>query len=798
MAISDQFSYVNIYAPFLLEDELFALSDKPSNLMDFRIKTELSETIVRQACSYIFEGMPLTRLSMNTGDNLAKVYNNKVLPKEIPRDSRTGRTVPHEWKLPFYHSMYSELVIENSYQLTQDEQLAVYCTAINANYIKVQNNSIIGLSPLLEHQIDIWKLNNNTSTYTNKDLFGTDEIRGEVIQFTDPSTVGGGITSRNYTYTNIDVPGKTAYGNYSGNYYDTEYVAIYPVDAGLAIPKVGISRSDFSLQIRKEGGSTSKTTVSNTNDSTIKVTSKTSTGPIRGTAKPNWTVYVTFPGDIVRGVPVAGNGYWYCDYPTSPYTAEELSEITVSQQETQDTSVSTENNTPAIVQRTYGLPILEFERFSNGVSSYNFYSNSVKTIAQRSSGFDYSYGGECFRHVFTKDSPDYQLTGVYVGRSPEDYFYLNDKFLSWPGSIIQETGVDVLLYYKKEAKGVISSVPDDLVAKSSTVVSVSVGSLDYLTSLQTIGTSWLSEYLNNFKERIRIPYEASYDPVISQLRVRWEINAEIQNFSSRFKTSWESEPVNWFTEDLTIRYEVSLPEDRIIRDFLTASWDKELTQSFSNIVKTVWEKEKTFFITQELETSWDTVLVDTVILKPFYVQLWDPVKRVFSDCISFNVYGDSQKMEQYILNGELRYLFSNPPKYELIMFDYNLQPYSDVFLTQLQDPILEREFSDIPSRFSKIGNYTIKDVNRYNSFSLDVIGVDKQLNEYKSYWIPEVIEDYAGSFLTMADGKSKLLILDNMFKEDHHEDVVELDLIILDGEECCFTQSSTGSRCSPY
>ena len=82
MAISDQFSYVNIYAPFLLEDELFALSDKPSNLMDFRIKTELSETIVRQACSYIFEGMPLTRLSMNTGDNLAKVYNNKVCLKK--------------------------------------------------------------------------------------------------------------------------------------------------------------------------------------------------------------------------------------------------------------------------------------------------------------------------------------------------------------------------------------------------------------------------------------------------------------------------------------------------------------------------------------------------------------------------------------------------------------------------------------------------------------------------------------------------------------------------------------------
>ena len=793
----DQFSYVNLYAPFLLEDELTSLSDKPSKIMDFRIKTEVSETVVRQACSYIFDGMPLTRLSINSGDNLEKVYNNKVLTKEIPTDNRTGRITPHaSGYSAFYHSMYSELVLENSYQLTKDEQLSVYCTAINSIYVKVRNNSIIGLSPLLEHQIDIWKLNNNKSSYTNKDLFGTDEIRGEIISFGNPTFSDSPISSLNRTYTNIDVPGGTAYGGSSSGY--TEYVALYPVDANLAIPHVSIAYEKFGLQIRKEGGSSSKTTVSNSNDSTIKITSKTTSGPIRGTAKPNWTVYVTFPGDIVRGVPVAGNGYWYCDYPSSPYTSEELDSITVSQQETQDTSVSTENNTPAIVQRTFGLPILEFERFTNGVSSYNFYSNSTKTIMQRTGRLNYSYGGECFRHVFTSTSPDYQLTGVYVGRDPKSYFYINNKFLSWPGSIIQETGVDILLYYNKEAKGTVPTTPVDLVAKSSTVVSVSVGSQDYLNNTQTIGTTWLSENLNNFRDRVKIVYEASYDPIISQLKVRWEKNAEIQNFSTRFKTSWESEPVHWFVEDLTIRYEVSLPEDRIIRDFLTASWDKELTQSFSNIIKTVWEKEKTFFITQELETSWDTVLVDTVILKPFYIQLWDPVKRTYSDCISFNVYGDSEKMEQYILNGELRYLFSNPPKYELIMFDYNLLPYSDVFLRQLQDPILDREFSDVPSRFSKIGNYTIKDINRYNSLSLDVIGVDKQLNEYKSYWIPEVIEDYAGSFLTMADGKSKLLILDNMFKEDHHEDVVELDLIILDGEECCFTQSSTGSRCSPY
>ena len=794
----DQFSYVNLYAPFLLEDELTSLSDKPSKIMDFRVKNELSETIVRQACSYIFDGMPLTRLSINSGDSLAKVYNNKVLTKEIPVNPRTGRIVPHDTYNPaFYHGIYSEIIVENSYQLSKDEQLAVYCTAINSIYVKVRNNQIIGLSPLLEHQIDIWKLSNNKSTYTNKDLFGTDSIRGEIVSFGNPTLSTSTISSLNRTYTNIDVPGGTAYGGYSSGY--TEYVALYPVDANIVSPKIGIHFNNFGLQVRKEGGSSSKTTVSNTNDSTIKVTSRTATGPLRGTAKPNWTVYVNFPGDISRGVPVDGRGYWYCDYPTSPYTAEELGSITVSQQETQNTSVSTENNTPAIVQRTYGLPILEFEKFPNGVNSYNFYSNTVKSIGQLdTSGINLSHGGECFRHIFTSTSTDYRLTGVYVGRPTTDYFHINDKFISWPGSIVQETGVDVFLYYAKEALGTVSVTPIDLVAKSSPVVSVSVGSQDYLNNTQTLGTTWLSENLNNFRDRLKVVYEANYDPIVSQLKVRWEKNAEVQNFSRRFKTSWESEPVNWMSEDLTIRYEVTLPEDRIVRDFLTCSWDKELTQSFSNITKTTWEKEKTFFITKELETSWDTVLVDTVILKPFFIQLWDPVKRTYTDSMSFNVYGDSEKMAQYIANGELRYLFSNPPKFELVMFDYNLYPYSDVFLTQLQDPILDRDFSDVPDRFSKIGNYTIKDINRYNSLSLDVIGVDKQLNEYKSYWIPEVIEDYAGSFLTMKDGKSKLLILDNMFKDDHHEDVVELDLIILDGEECCFTQSSTGSRCSPY
>ena len=795
--MANQFSYISVLAPFLLEDRVDELVNNPARILDYRLTEELSEALVKQTCSFIFEGMPLTKLSDGSaGGGITKSYDNFVLPKEIPTDPRTRLLVPHKWTTSAYQSIYSELVLENSFPLSDEEQIVVYCSTINSNYIKVLGTSIIGYSPLLEKQIFDWKIANNNKNPVTSDLFGTDNFRAELIEFAKKPT-SAKLKSLNQSIpgTNINLTTSKVVNPYATS--EVQYFALYPHDSVLIAPEIGILQEDFQLAISKEGGSSSKVTNTGSEQIEVSVTRAPLEGPISGLANPNWTVHVTFPLGVLRSVSVSSAGVWTCDYPAASYTQEEIDTITVRQQDT-TTTTTTENTTAAIVQKSYGLPVLDFKPGANGAILNNFYSNSLRNVAQLNSKFSYSKGGECYKYVFKKSTSPFVLSGMYVGRPIVTSRTITDKFLSWPGSIVQSTGIDIMLYYDKEVLGTETPVFKDLINRSSTVASVSVGSVPYQNNIINLSTSWITERMEQYISTLKIPYEASYDATTKLLKVRYEKDFEDRFYTDKIGFSWESDLVMTVREQLRIRYEVMLPEDRLHRDFLSVAWDKEQTQGYKNILQTTWIKEKTFIQTQEVEFSWETVLVDRVIVKPFYVRLWDREKLIFNDCISFNVYGDSAKMQQYILNGELRYLFTNPPKFELVMFDYNLNPYSNVFLSTLEDPLFSQDYEDIPDRYDMIGNYTIKDVNLNNSFSLDVIAAETQLNEYRSYWVPDNIEDYKAAFITMADGKSTMLPLEDMFRDEHHEDIVELDLIILDKNECCFTQSSVGSRCSPY
>ena len=793
MATGIQYAGVTLLAPFLLEDELYRLTTNPSKILDYRLTESLSEAVIRQTCSYIFEGIPLTKLSDGiTVSNFTKLYNNFVLPKELPKNSKTKTLIPHKWKNAAYQSIYSEIVLELNKKLTGDSRVIARCIVINANYIKVLNNRIIEYSPLLESQIDAWSLDNDNKSPTPQDFFG--ESSGFIASLIRFEEARGLSTAQPTNYNHVV---RSDNINLSTGYFPSlsldviEYYAITSLSNDLIAPVIGISREGYPLDLVKEGGSYSSTTVSDDNNVDIIVEDMTATGPLIGQARPNWKVYVTYPGNIIRSSQVDSAGNWQSIYPKESYTPEELSQILVRQQDVKDTKITTENVTPATVQKSFGLPLL-------GFTKNNFYSLAVKNAAQVTSKYVYSEAGNIFRTSFMASSPSFVLTSFYVGRSSSTYG-LDQQFLSWPGSVISSTGVDIYMHSQDYlADDMYDVVTPNLMEESALIASVSVGTLPYQTDIITRNFAYETERLEDFRERLTIPYEVSYDFQTTNLRIRYEKDYEERFYTERLKTSYEVELVRTYTEQLRVVYEVMLPEDRVYRDFLSFSWEKDLTQGYKNILQTTWAKEKTFFTTVELETSWETILVNEIVIKPFYVKQWDANTLQFHNCISFNVYGDAAKVQQFILNNELRFLFTNPPKFELIMFDYNLNPYSNVFLSQINDPLLLQKFDDVPDRYTLIGNYTIKDIDMLNSFSLDVIAKEKQLNEYRSYWIPEKLEDYKGSFLTMSDGKSTLLSLDNAFRDDHHEDIVELDLIILDKNECCFTQSAVGSRCSPY
>lgn len=793
MATGIQYAGVTLLAPFLLEDELYRLTTNPSKILDYRITESLSEAVIRQTCSYIFEGIPLTKLSDGiVVNNFTKLYDNNVLPKEIPLDPRTKAVVPHKWNTSAYQSFYSELILESGKQLLADNQVVARCFVLNANYIKVLNNTIIEFSPLLQNQIDTWSRANDNRFPQNSDVFGTAGFKAKLIRFeeeTGTSLKQPAIQTYTITSDLINLEARTCPSVFSNV---VEYFALVSESPELIDPVIGIMQGDYPLEISKEGGSYSSTTVTDTNNVGVTVNSMTDVGPLIGQARPNWIVYITYPNNIIRTAQVDSAGNWSSTYPVASYTPEELGEILVRQQDLKDTSITSESVTPAIVQKSYGLPILKFKNSS-------FYSLAVKNAAQITSKFVYSTVGGAFRTSFKANSNSFALTSFYIGRPIINPRPVKTKFLSWPGSVIQSTGVDIYMHSQDYTSiNGITPVSADILEDSALIASVSISTLPYQTDIITRNFAYETERLEDYRERLTIPYEVSYDFQTTNLRIRYEKDYEERFYTDRLKTSYEVELVRTYTEQLRVVYEVMLPEDRVYRDFLSFSWEKDLTQGYKNILQTTWAKEKTFFTTVELETSWETILVNEIVIKPFYVKQWDANTLQFHNCISFNVYGDAAKVEQFILNNELRFLFTNPPKFELIMFDYNLNPYSNVFLSQINDPLLLQKFDDVPDRYTLIGNYTIKDIDMLNSFSLDVIAKEKQLNEYRSYWIPEKLEDYKGSFLTMSDGKSTLLSLDNAFRDDHHEDIVELDLIILDKNECCFTQSAVGSRCSPY
>ena len=155
-----------------------------------------------------------------------------------------------------------------------------------------------------------------------------------------------------------------------------------------------------------------------------------------------------------------------------------------------------------------------------------------------------------------------------------------------------------------------------------------------------------------------------------------------------------------------------------------------------------------------------------------------------------------EEIEKYLEEGSFKFYFSNPPTYSLISFNIAKQPYNDTFIETLNYPQLQ-DRSGIPQRFTSIGNYTIRDININNSLSLNVLGRDIQLNEYKSHWVS--LELDRQDFTVLPDGKSLIKPIDDTFRNDLHIDVVELDVeFLIDTKECCFTQNSVGTRCSPY
>ena len=845
-------AFVNFYLPFTADEEFQKLENLENRyIMDFRAKASTSENSVKQSCTYMAEGMPMARIAPTASDvsyeRLGEVFQ-KVMPREVRQvnwQTSNPDIISHPFGLTNYYGyqgIYSEFLIEQTYTLPKEgDNINLTYAVINSNHAIVENGSITGYSKPLQEQIANYKkLYNISSTtpITPEQMFGSTH---------DTNGVNGWffyISGSSISYTRISNAPVTI-GSYvsSGNgwlVYETN-------DPNIKNPTVGITTYDNVLDLYKQGGSKT-TTGSKASSSTSGNSASTlpaGDGPmpsinsfdnekreVYGTGVAGNVVTIMFENGSTASTLVGSGGNWIIKYPASVNSISSIDTVQGSQSSQGAVSentlgASSELGTEIIttvepvIQTSMGLPVLKLKQsavpntlFSSNMKNHmmnlanmSFYSGGTihtRNITKGTTTFlEFVKSGSNWFHLprqVTTDVTDtFFLSAFYIGRDPyEDPNEINDvksekTFLSYPKAIIQQLGVTVLFAMGGVENGVtLSPLAYDVFTASGKRTPF------YRKTLTpNYSFTWDLDSLTRSRILYKFKWNRLFDNTVNRYKFSWQKNVDLEKKKAIWKVKWDREKVYFKTKRYYFRYDQVMPEDVLKKNFYVINWD----------ILSINKKILTYKIKSELEmsrtkvatwkTSWENTLLNPCLIQPYYISLYDPTTDTYTDSISYQVYGDPKFLDSHIANNNFYCYFSNPSKFELIKFDYNLQPYDKEFLIDLRDPQLGN-LELVPSNYSLIGNYTIKGIDIRGSLSLDIIAGVNQVNESKSYWIPDDLAAYSTTMITLSDGKSKALPLDGIFRDDHNVDVVELDLVILDEIECCFTQKSSGTRCSPY
>ena len=850
-------AFVNFYVPFTADEEFEKLENLENRyIMDFRAKASTSESSVKQTCTYMAEGMPMARVAPTASDvsyeRLGEVFQ-KVMPREVRQvnwQTSNPDVIPHPLGLTNYYGyqgIYSEFLIEQTYTLPRPgDNITISYAVINSNHAIVENGYITGYSKPLQEQIDTYKKLYNIASTTPirpEQLFGsTYDTNGVNAWFfyTSGSTI---------SYSRIYYSAPVTVGSYVGSSagYGNGWLVFETNDPYIKNPTVGITAYDNVLDLYKQGGGKT-TTGSKASSSTSGNSASTlpaGDGPapniksytnvkreVYGTGVGGSVVTIMFENGSTASTLVGSGGTWTIKYPASVDSVSSKDTL----QGSQSTQGSVSQNTlgssselgteivttvEPVIQTSMGLPVLKLKQ---SAIPNTLFSSNMKNHMMNLANMSFYRGGTIHSRNITKDTTtvvEYVRSGktwsprrktvatditdtfflfaFYIGRDPyEDPNEINNvrsekTFLSYPKSIIQQLGVTILFAMGGVENGVaLSPLAYD-------VFTASGKRTPFYRKTLTPNYSFTWELGSLISSRMLYKFNWSrlFDNTKDQYKFSWQKNADVERKKAIWKVKWDREKVYFKTKRYYFRYDQVMPEDSIKKNFYVINWDvlsinkKILTYK----IKSEIEMSRTKVLTWK--TSWDNTLLNPCLIRPYYISLYDSASNTYTDSVSYQVYGDPKFLDSHIANNNFYCYFSNPSKFELVKFDYNLQPYDKEFLIDLRDPNLGN-LELVPSNYALIGNYTIKGIDIRGSLSLDIIAGANQVNESKSYWIPDDLAAYSTTMITLSDGKSKALPLDGIFRDDHNVDVVELDLVILDETECCFTQKSSGTRCSPY
>lgn len=788
-------SLVEFFMPIALEFEIDKFSNSRGNYSLFsKADDSLSSSLITQLGSYMVGPMPVGVLE--------------------PRDDFYDfpESIRNVLEHPKQGTLFSNILLKSN--ITEPIKMAngsnffpeINLMAIPCIYLFVDRGVITDVSPVLRRDLEVYFNRNfkyRGQTFENclrllspQELFCSNADRDGVQGVFITRMISGWRSSRKrVTVSNF-------YKGYKIPDLDgTGWVYLESTDYNIVNVDVFLGNKGLAYQEVKEGASKVEQAVasSSTQDSSAQITSKNSGGRITGTASPREVVIISYGVFTGMSEVATANdeGVWSINRPS--YMVED-SLITVRSgiKAGSGSSSSISEVKEGVAQKKHDIPVL-VPFFSNekvGMPPYRYKGDAISGV--RAPFLEITCDPTKPHSRLDSSSKKGEIKDylvMSVGIEPEQK--RKGVFVSFPGGAVRSTGIscfcteswaaDAHTYKKVHYQGESF--------RTITLYEIRLG----LESPMFYGTQLISSYNTHYPEKsslkINIPFQKNFEDKRFKLTTRFKKGVTKQTRHLTFKTKWTLNRPKKHKIRLYTKFRSNLPEKQVGRAFYVFRYTSKQPRYYNLKLQTSFKASYSKVNNKTIKTSFNVTPVEPVKVIPYYIR--QNVNGKWEHLISFSVFGLVSEIQNYILDNQFYFYFSNPTSFEIIKFDYNMLPYSNIIMTSLSDEVL-KEDENSSVGFSFIGNYTIKGINTKNSLSLDIVGRDRQLNEARSYWLPENIEDIPVEDMIPLSNDRYALKLNNDFRDNHHEDIVELDLIILNERECCFTQKASGSRCSPY
>lgn len=814
---------INVYAPLFLEDEIERFAGREGNYkLDYRTKSGENAAIIEHQANYVLEGVPFAKVGEDSSsEEVTYLRVPNVFPTKIPRN-KNGSYLKHPLKDDpnNFRRFYADLLLECRLDSPPVERVGGVDTEIDikaeavfitGNFLKCSYGVIKEVSPALKDQLELY-FSVNSSKYSGDFEENLKKLTPQELFGSSSDERGVNFFIFNKDNLKPDFPmGANRLSNFSIGHQILEaihvpisYILLYSYDREISGLWLDSTQAATPYITTKEGG-LSTSSGSSTEIGAIKVTNYNDGGHITGTGQQGRVVVATFPGGK-EGTALVGSTGWKIPYPDNnpPFTINEARQASISYQDgnsSSSSSLSSSFTMEGTTKTSFNLPLLKNKL------GYSIYTDSFPSLLARrtfSGRFPNPYTSPEVV-TFKRDAPEsngkkggylkYFLVGFSYGEK-ENYSgksNYNKPFISYPGAVITDLSVTLLLRWYPTVYAPV------YLQGFKEAFHLSLGRASFQTQNVSVATTWEKQKYESRRFRFSTSWEKSFEPNKLSFKTTWKKNVVIRTRTLKVKTKWSAHRSRKHHLSFYTRWNKRLTGSEKGRLFYIFSWNKENTTTYSKNLITRWRTDRPRTKSMRLTTKWNAARINPVKIVPYYVRQLNEDTGKWEHMVSYQVYGSEQHVGPHILNNTLDFYFSNPTKFEIIRFNYNMLPYGGINMKALSDPSLNHK-EGIPDTYVFIGNYTIKGINTRNSLSLDITGNDEQLNEARSYWLPEDIEDWPTRELTQFENDDKTFSwkITKDFRDAHHEDVVELDLVILNGSECCFTQTSSGSRCSPY